>query len=165
MDDVQFHQCVKLGTFEADRTITFVPPDGEFELMRYRTTSNINLAFKVQPIVDESRSRVEYKILIRATFSRNLFASNVVVKIPCPGNTAKWTGRVPVGKAKYVPAESAIVWKIARFQGGTEMLLSGEVELAATLTKKTWSRPPISLDFEVCLQYFLKTVSATHVNV
>ena len=32
--DCSFHRCVQLGKFEADRTITFVPPDGEFELMR-----------------------------------------------------------------------------------------------------------------------------------
>lgn len=35
LDDVQFHQCVRLGRFESDRTISFVPPDGEFELMKW----------------------------------------------------------------------------------------------------------------------------------
>lgn len=34
LDDCTFHRCVKLGKFDADRTITFIPPDGEFELMR-----------------------------------------------------------------------------------------------------------------------------------
>jgi len=34
LDDCQFHQCVKLGRFDTDRTISFVPPDGEFELMK-----------------------------------------------------------------------------------------------------------------------------------
>jgi AP-2 complex subunit mu-1 len=34
LDDCQFHQCVKLGRFDSDRTISFIPPDGEFELMR-----------------------------------------------------------------------------------------------------------------------------------
>lgn len=35
LEDCQFHQCVKLGRFDSDRTISFIPPDGEFELMRY----------------------------------------------------------------------------------------------------------------------------------
>lgn len=34
LDDCQFHQCVNLNDFETDRSISFVPPDGEFELMR-----------------------------------------------------------------------------------------------------------------------------------
>ena len=36
LEDVKFHQCVRLSRFETDRTISFVPPDGEFELMSYR---------------------------------------------------------------------------------------------------------------------------------
>ena len=35
LDDCQFHQCVRLHEFDSDRTISFIPPDGEFELMKY----------------------------------------------------------------------------------------------------------------------------------
>ena len=38
MEDIKFHQCVRLARFENDRTISFIPPDGEFELMSYRLT-------------------------------------------------------------------------------------------------------------------------------
>ncbi|KAJ1718625.1 clathrin associated protein complex medium subunit, partial [Coemansia biformis] len=48
--DCQFHQSVRLGRFNTDRTISFIPPDGEFEMMRYRTTENVNLPFKVLPV-------------------------------------------------------------------------------------------------------------------
>ena len=34
LDDCQFHQCVRLNEFDSDRTISFIPPDGEFELMK-----------------------------------------------------------------------------------------------------------------------------------
>lgn len=34
LDDCRFHQCVRLNEFDATRTISFIPPDGEFELMR-----------------------------------------------------------------------------------------------------------------------------------
>ncbi len=33
IDDVKFHQCVRLGKFDKERAITFIPPDGVFELM------------------------------------------------------------------------------------------------------------------------------------
>ena len=66
IDDVVFHRCVKLGQFEHDRTINFVPPDGEFELMKYRITENVNLPFRVIPVVHEhGRSRVEYEIKLK----------------------------------------------------------------------------------------------------
>ncbi|KAI0217466.1 clathrin associated protein complex medium subunit [Massospora cicadina] len=152
IDDCQFHQCVKLGKFDSDRTISFVPPDGEFELMRYRSTENVNLPFRVHPVVNEiGKTRVEYKILVKANFSNKLYANNVAIKIPTPLNAAGTSTRVTTGKAKYVPAENAIVWKISRFQGQTEYSFTGEVELTPTTVTKVWSRPPISMNFQVLM--------------
>jgi Adaptor complexes medium subunit family len=36
LEDVKFHQCVRLSQFDEARQIVFTPPDGEFELMSYR---------------------------------------------------------------------------------------------------------------------------------
>jgi AP-2 complex subunit mu-1 len=152
IDDITFHQCVKLGRFDADRTISFVPPDGEFELMRYRITDNIILPFKMMPpIVRElGRTRLEVQVTVKATFSTRLFATNVVIKIPCPPNTANTKLEPTAGKAKYDPETSCIVWKIRRFPGGAEYSLSGEVNLISTTSgKNAWARPPISFDFQV----------------
>lgn len=83
IDDVVFHRCVRLNQFDTDRTISFIPPDGEFELMRYRITQNVNIPFKVTPVVTEhGRSRVEYEVQVKGQFSSKLFATNVVVKVP-----------------------------------------------------------------------------------
>lgn len=80
--------------------------------MRYRSTENVNLPFRVHPVVNEiGKNRVEYKILVKANFSNKLYANNVVIKIPTPLNAAGTSTRVTTGKAKYVPAENAIVWK------------------------------------------------------
>ncbi len=35
IDDIQFHQCVKLSKFESDHSISFIPPDGEFEVNKF----------------------------------------------------------------------------------------------------------------------------------
>ena len=49
------------------------------------------------------------------------------------------------------------MWKIKRFTGATEHSLVSAVELIATTReKKSWSRPPISMTFQVlpaCLSY------------
>ena len=38
--------------------------------------------------------------------------------------------------------------------GMKESQLSAEIELLQTDTKKKWTRPPISMNFEVCLSDF-----------
>lgn len=42
LEDVKFHQCVRLSRFENDRTISFIPPDGESELMSYRLSTAVS---------------------------------------------------------------------------------------------------------------------------
>lgn len=41
LEDVKFHQCVRLSRFDNDRTISFIPPDGDFELMSYRLNTQV----------------------------------------------------------------------------------------------------------------------------
>lgn len=152
LEDCQFHQCVQLGKFETDRTISFVPPDGEFELMRYRAVENVNLPFKVHAIVREvGTTKVEYSIAVKANYGSKLFATNVVVRIPTPLNTANISERSTQGKAKYEPESNCIVWKIARFVGGSEFVLSAEAHLTSMTNQKAWSRPPLSLNFSLLM--------------
>ena len=152
LEDVSLHQCVRLSSFTNDRTISFIPPDGSFQLMTYRATENVSLPFKVHAIVNEiGKSKVEYKVAIRANYGTKLFATGVVIHIPTPLNTATTTHRSSQGKPRYEPSENAIVWKIPRFTGQSEAVCSAEAELSATTTQKTWSRPPLRMQFTLLM--------------
>lgn len=151
LDDVRFHQCVRLSKFDLERTITFIPPDGSFELMTYRITENITLPFKLLPVVQErGRNKLECSLKIKSMYDRNIFATNVVIKVPVPKNTAKvHVQNCGNGKAKHEPSQAAIVWRIRRFAGDVEYTLYAEAELASTVNHKVWVRPPIAMDFQV----------------
>lgn len=75
------YRCVRLGKFDTDRTITFVPPDGEFELMRYRV-STISQPIKVLPnISEEGKNKILINIKVNADFQDDKKASNVIIKV------------------------------------------------------------------------------------
>ena len=44
IDDCSFHPCVRMNRYERDRVVSFVPPDGEFELMKYRVNTQARLS-------------------------------------------------------------------------------------------------------------------------
>ena len=70
MEDVKFHQCVRLSRFENDRTISFIPPDGEFELMSYRLNTQVKPLIWVECIVEShSGSRIEYMLKVSTALS------------------------------------------------------------------------------------------------
>lgn len=65
MEDVKFHQCVRLSRFENDRTISFIPPDGEFELMSYRLNTQVKPLIWVESDVrSHSGSRIEFTLKV-----------------------------------------------------------------------------------------------------
>ncbi|KAG6384085.1 hypothetical protein SASPL_156127 [Salvia splendens] len=138
--------------FNSEKTVSFVPPDGEFELMKYRITEGVNLPFRVLPTIKElGRTRMEVNVKVG---EECLWGQNVcswsVIKIPVPKQTAKTSFQVTSGKAKYSPSIDCLVWKIRKFPGQTEPTLSAEVELISTITeKKSWTRPPIQMEFQV----------------
>jgi AP-1 complex subunit mu len=85
MEDVKFHQCVRLSRFENDRTISFIPPDGEFELMSYRLSTPVKPLIWVEAAVESHKgSRVEYMVKCKAQFKRRSSANNVEIYVPVP---------------------------------------------------------------------------------
>lgn len=85
MEDVKFHQCVRLSRFENDRTISFIPPDGEFELMSYRLSTPVKPLIWVEAAIENHKgSRIEYMVKCKAQFKRRSTANNVEIYVPVP---------------------------------------------------------------------------------
>ncbi|WYZ38148.1 hypothetical protein EsH8_III_000062 [Colletotrichum jinshuiense] len=130
MEDVKFHQCVRLSRFENDRTISFIPPDGEFELMSYRLNTQVKPLIWVECVVEShSGSRIEYMLKARAQFKRRSTANNVEIIVPVPDDADTPRFRTNIGAVHYAPEQSAIVWKIKQFGGNKEFLMRAELGL------------------------------------
>mgnify|MGYP005991218417 CR=1 FL=1 len=140
---------MRLGKFDSERTITFIPPDGEFELMRYRVTAP-SQPFRLLPnISEQGKTKLVANLKITADFPEELRALNVVIKIPMPPTAASAKITVDRGRARYEPGERALVWRISSFQGQSEASLGASVELLPDTKEKIWVRPPINMDFNI----------------
>jgi len=153
VDDMVFHQCVKLTNFANDRAIAFTPPDGEFELMRYRKTENVGIPFTITPLVKEfAGNKIEIHVDVRATYDAKLCASPLILQIPLPENTANVDVSTTSGKGKYIPEKNAVAWKVSNFPGKTQAAITISVKcLAATSKQSTAFKlvEPISAEFNI----------------
>ncbi|KAJ6155731.1 AP-1 complex subunit mu-1 [Penicillium chermesinum] len=130
MEDVKFHQCVRLSRFENDRTISFIPPDGEFELMSYRLNTQVKPLIWVECLVEShSGSRIEYMLKARAQFKRRSTANNVEILVPVLEDADSPRFRTNIGTVHYAPEKPAVIWKIKQFGGGKEFLMRAELGL------------------------------------
>ncbi|XP_016511163.1 AP-1 complex subunit mu-2-like isoform X1 [Nicotiana tabacum] len=163
LDDIKFHQCVRLARFENDRTISFIPPDGSFDLMTYRLSTQVKPLIWVEAQVERhSRSRVEMSVKARSQFKERSTATNVEIELPVPSDAMNPNIRTSMGYAKYAPERDAVVWKIKSFPGNKDYMLRAEFRLPSVISEDTPPdrKAPIRVKFEI--PYF--TVSGIQVR-
>jgi len=162
MEDIKFHQCVRLARFENDRTISFIPPDGEFELMSYRLNTQVKPLIWIEAVVEpHSHSRIEYMIKAKSQFKQRSTANNVEIVIPVPPDADTPSFKTSIGTVKYAPERDAIVWTIKQFHGGKEYLMRAHFGLPSVSNEEDKKdKPPITVKFEI--PYF--TVSGIQVR-
>jgi len=152
MEDMKFHQCVRLTRFELDRVITFVPPDGEFELMSYRLNVNVKPLIWVEAIAGPlNKNRADFVIKAKSQFKLQSIANNVQIIVPVPRDTSSPVMLINGGSCKYVPEIEAIVWTIKKFPGGGKTY---DMRVCYTLPSvrdedNPDKRPPVSVRFEI----------------
>ncbi|KAG8175996.1 hypothetical protein JTE90_020778 [Oedothorax gibbosus] len=150
LEDVKFHQCVRLSRFENDRTISFIPPDGEFELMSYRLNTHVKPLIWIESVIERhAHSRVEYMVKAKSQFKRRSTANNVEIIIPVPTDADSPKFKTTVGSVKYAPEQSAVVWSVKSFPGGKEYLMRAHFGLPSVESEDLEGKPPIQVKFEI----------------
>jgi len=164
MEDIKFHQCVRLAKFENDRTISFIPPDGEFELMNYRLNTHVKPLIWVEAVVDpgHTRSRIEYIIKAKSQFKSRSVANNVEIHIPVPSDVDSPSFKTSIGTVRYIPDQDCIVWSVKQFQGQEDFIMTATFGLPSVGADNcdAYMKTPISVKFEI--PYF--TVSGVTVR-
>lgn len=162
LEDIKFHQCVRLARFENDRTISFIPPDGEFELMTYRLNTHVKPLIWVEAVVEpHSHSRIEYMIKAKSQFKSRSIANNVEIVIPVPQDVDSPSFKASIGTVTYFPDKDSIIWTIKQFAGSKEYLMRAHFGLPSISADDAdkW-KAPIEVKFEI--PYF--TVSGLQVR-
>uniref|UniRef100_A0A480H953 AP-1 complex subunit mu-1 isoform 2 n=1 Tax=Sus scrofa TaxID=9823 RepID=A0A480H953_PIG len=161
LEDVKFHQCVRLSRFENDRTISFIPPDGDFELMSYRLSTQVKPLIWIESVIEKfSHSRVEIMVKAKGQFKKQSVANSVEISVPVPSDADSPRFKTSVGSAKYVPEKNVVIWSIKSFPGGKEYLMRAHFGLPSVEKEEVEGRPPIGVKFEI--PYF--TVSGIQVR-
>lgn len=155
LQDYKFHQCVSFDKFDEQRIIQFITPEGKTELMKYHIANNLQIPFKVTPVVSKKfTGSMDYHITLKSLFPAKLSAKNLLLRIPVPPGTIDCKISVSNGNCNFVPEENAIIWKFNKYNGLTEDKLSAVTVCSndtTELTSQQWQRPPISLQFNILM--------------
>lgn len=163
LEDIKFHQCVRLAKFENDRTISFIPPDGSFELMSYRLNTQVKPPIWVDAVIEQRATRVDYVVKARTQLKARAVANNVKIFVPVLPDVVSPNFKCTSGKAKYAPDKDAVVWSLKQFKAGRDAVMRGHFSLPSIgkdQDRENATKRPITVEFEV--PYF--TISGLQVR-
>lgn len=155
LDDCNFHESVHLDTFDLDRTLTLVPPDGEFSVMNYRMTQEFLPPFHINTLIEEAGPlKAEVIIKIRAEFSPSVTANTITVQMPVPKYTTRVSFELESGAigqtTDFKEMNKRLEWCLNKIVGGGEHTLRAKLtfpqESHGILTKEAG---PVSMNFTI----------------
>ncbi|CDU20470.1 hypothetical protein YYC_01259 [Plasmodium yoelii 17X] len=153
LEDIKFHQCVRLSKFENDRTISFIPPDGIFNLMTYRLSTHVKPLFWLDiNISKKSLTKIEYIVKAKSQFKNKSIANNVEFHLPVPADVDSPHFQTYIGTVKYYPDKDILLWKIKQFQGQKEYIMNAQFGLPSIVSnenKDIYYKRPVNVKFEI----------------
>mmetsp|Transcript_22213 Transcript_22213/g.38009 ORF Transcript_22213/g.38009 Transcript_22213/m.38009 type:complete len:453 (+) Transcript_22213:117-1475(+) len=158
LDDCQFHEVANLESFDTDRTITLVPPEGEFALLNYRTSSGIKPPFRLQTSLEAdptSETKALLTLRLWCEIPPERAASGLEIEVPTP----KYVQRAHCDlDAKAAATQSwefsekthLLRWKFKRVAGGQEATLRARLTLERPFGPTVRSEVgPVNLRFTI----------------
>ena len=122
IEDIKFHQCVRLGRFENERTITFIPPDGNFDLITYRMKAADKPLFTIDIThTKKSETRLEFTVKAKSHYRDRIVATFVEFYIPVPSDSQNIKSKGTNGAIKYEPDKECIKWRLKQLYGKKEV--------------------------------------------
>jgi len=147
MDDVAFHPCVLIARWEREQVLAFVPPDGKFKLMEFRSKGNITMPIYVQPHISYSEGTGSMSVMVGTKGVTEKVIEDIVVKIPFPNNCSGISLTSKIGVVDCDETTKLLTWRI---RGLTPKQLAPVLEgTFAWDTETVPIKPVISVEFSV----------------
>jgi AP-3 complex subunit mu len=180
IDDCSFHPCVRYARVEKDQVVSFVPPDGNFELMRYRIqpdrarnfsppvychsqwtyapptsapNSSSDRPTKTGHVVLQAGVTSLTSLIFSASRKGPLQVEDFAVTIPFPKQTRTTTGfQVNVGSVVYDEAAKVARWTMGKMDHSKKATLTCRFTVTAKDEESVSLSPPnLSLSWKIPL--------------
>ncbi|KAI5061115.1 hypothetical protein GOP47_0023620 [Adiantum capillus-veneris] len=129
LSDVRFHPCVQFRPWETHQVLTFVPPDGEFKLMRYRVKNLKNTPVYVKPQFTSSGGLCRVNILVGVRNDPGKQIDFTTLEFPLPAPVTSWDLTPNYGSVSNSPGSKTLTWTIGKIPKDKSPCLSGTLHL------------------------------------
>uniref|UniRef100_A0AAX7VTS2 AP-4 complex subunit mu-1 n=1 Tax=Astatotilapia calliptera TaxID=8154 RepID=A0AAX7VTS2_ASTCA len=137
VDECSFHQAVRLDEFDSHRILRLCPSQGEQTVMQYQLSDDLPsaLPFRLFPTIERDNGG---RLLMYMKLRCDLPPKSLSQELSSPDQSAELK-----------PQSRAVVWKIARFAGGTQLSALFKLEVPSLSSASMLEVGPVGLSFEL----------------
>ncbi|TMW44309.1 hypothetical protein DOY81_010612 [Sarcophaga bullata] len=150
-DDVSFHPCVRFKRWEAERLLSFIPPDGNFRLMSYHISSQSVVAIPIYirhnfSIKTGEQGRLDLTVGTRTLMGRSVDKVKLEIAMPkCVLNCILTPNQ---GKYTFDSVTKTLTWDVGRIDVTNLPNIRGTVSIPPG-TPSLGSNPTINVQFTI----------------
>jgi len=158
LDDLSFHPCVRYNRWEQNRIVSFVPPDGQFNLMNYRVKGQLQLPLYVKPQINLANGG-KVNIMVGPKNNQGKVIEEVVITIPFPKSVTTANLTANFGYINYDDIAKIAKWFVGRLPVNKTPMLEGTVQFPPITNSITSSgsgnasidnsNPILSVEFKI----------------
>jgi len=146
LDDVSFHPCVRLTRWKNEQVVSFVPPDGKFKLMEFRSKGNITVPLYVNPHIQFGDGTGSMTITIGPKGITERPIEDIVITIPFATTFNGIALTSKVGVVEIDETTKVCVWKIKQLPKQQTPVIEGTFAFDVDFPPV---KPTISVGFTV----------------
>jgi len=166
MQDCSFHPCVRFGRWERERLMSFVPPDGNFQLVSYRVDRPVQLPIFVRPQISYNAHGGMVNISVGTKQGMNEKAmEDIKVVVPFPKCVSTVSLNASCGNYVFDDITKVLEWTVGKVPRDKSPMINGTISFPPD-TKAPEESPVILVEFKIQGQSIsnMKVDSLTVVN-
>lgn len=148
IEEIKFHQCLKVSSFESFTSLFFLSPDDEFVLMTYKISSSLKPIINFETEIRKlTNSKVELILIANSYLNQNEVAKDVKISIPLSLDYESIEYKPSVGQINHLTDENKLIWSISQIYGQKQFSL--KVYFKMSVVKFRYDKEPIKVDFHI----------------
>lgn len=152
LDDVSFHPCVRFKRWESERVLSFIPPDGNFQLMSYRVSAQNLVAIPVYVkhniSFQENSQSGRFDVTVGPKQNMGKTVESIVLTVHMPRVVLNMNLTPTQGTYTFDPVTKVLTWDIGKITTQKLPNLKGSVSLQSGAPKPE-ENPSLNMNFKI----------------
>lgn len=152
LDDVSFHPCVRFKRWESERVLSFIPPDGNFQLMSYRVSAQNLVAIPVYVkhniSFQENCQSGRFDVTVGPKQNMGKTVESIVLTVHMPRVVLNMNLTPTQGTYTFDPVTKVLTWDIGKITTQKLPNLKGSVSLQSGAPKPE-ENPSLNMNFKI----------------